>query len=184
MNIGLNFNRLENYYANTLNKEAAAVGSSLDTSMGKSQVNNLDKTEKTDKASGIGKVGAGSQSKEIGEEECETCAERKYQDVSNDCSVSFQTPQHISPQASAAVVRSHEQEHVSHAVAEGKEENKELLSTTVNLHVAFCPECGRAYVSGGTTTTRIREVAENPYNQNDAASKKEAMSGNRIDTVA
>ena len=44
--------------------------------------------------------------------ECKTCASRTYQDKSDDPSVSFQSPTHISPQASGTAVMAHEQEHV------------------------------------------------------------------------
>jgi hypothetical protein len=50
--------------------------------------------------------------KKAGLVECETCKRRRYQDVSNDPCVSFKAPGYISPQNSAAVVMSHEQEHV------------------------------------------------------------------------
>ena len=46
--------------------------------------------------------------------ECQTCKERKYQDGSDE-NVSFKSAQHISPEAAAARVRGHEQEHVSNA---------------------------------------------------------------------
>jgi len=48
--------------------------------------------------------------------ECETCANRTYVDGSNEGDVSFKTPGHISPEASAAVVSSHEYEHVRNAM--------------------------------------------------------------------
>ena len=50
--------------------------------------------------------------KRTGQIECQACKERKYQDGSNDPGVSFKAPGHISPESSAAVVMSHEQEHV------------------------------------------------------------------------
>ena len=46
--------------------------------------------------------------------ECKTCAERKYQDGSDEM-VSFKSASHISPEAAPAAVRSHEGEHVSNA---------------------------------------------------------------------
>ncbi len=46
--------------------------------------------------------------------ECETCANRKYQDGSDE-NVSFKSASHISPEASGSRVRAHEQEHVSNA---------------------------------------------------------------------
>lgn len=99
-----------------------------------------------------------------GPEECETCKERKYVDGSNEGDVSFKTPGHISPEASAARVMAHEQEHVRNAIQEGNEEGKELVSASVTLKTAVCPECGTTYVAGGETRTTIRHgVEENPY---------------------
>ncbi|MCR5154329.1 MAG: hypothetical protein K6B75_05725 [Lachnospiraceae bacterium] len=88
--------------------------------------------------------------------ECETCKNRKYVDGSNENDVSFKTPGHIDPGASAAVVASHEYEHVANARQKGNEENTELVSATVTLKTSVCPECGRVYCSGGETRTIIR----------------------------
>ena len=98
--------------------------------------------------------------------------------------VSFKTPGKISPEESYAKVMSHEKEHVANAIAEGNESNKELVSTTVSLKTSICPECGRAYISGGTTTTLMKTYGKDPYSQNQKAFEKEAATGNRIDYVA
>jgi len=87
--------------------------------------------------------------------ECQTCKNRTYQDVSNDPGVSFKAPGRISPSASAAVVRSHEQEHVSNERAKAQREGKQVVSQTVTIYTAVCPECGRSYVSGGVTRTTV-----------------------------
>ena len=82
------------------------------------------------------------------EGECQTCKERKYQDGSNEGDVSFKTPGHISPQASAAAVRAHEQEHVSNAYKKAATENGKVISASVSIHTAsFCspPVVTRAY---------------------------------------
>lgn len=101
--------------------------------------------------------------------ECQTCKRRKYVDGSNEGDVSFKSPAHIDPSASAAVVMGHEKEHLSNAIAEGNEENKELVSASITLKTSVCPECGRVYVSGGVTNTTIRTTSgqknENPYNK-------------------
>lgn len=89
--------------------------------------------------------------------ECQTCKNRKYQDGSDDSGVSFQTPTKIAPQAAGAAVRSHEQEHVSRNQAKAKREGREIVSQTVTIHTGICPECGRVYVSGGTTRTVTRD---------------------------
>lgn len=89
-------------------------------------------------------------------EACQTCKNRKYQDGSNDPGVSFKTPQNIHPDMAASVVAGHEQEHVMHEQAKAEQEGAEVVSQTVVLHGDICPECGRYYVAGGTTTTVTR----------------------------
>lgn len=95
--------------------------------------------------------------------ECETCKERKYQDGSNEM-VSFKAAAHVSPAASGAAVRAHEQEHVSNAYKKAAEGNGKVLQASVSIKTAVCPECGRSYVAGGETTTQIKYYNEdNPY---------------------
>lgn len=115
--------------------------------------------------------------------ECQTCKNRRYQDGSDEM-VSFKTPGRISPEESYAKVMGHEKEHVANAVAEGNEKNKELLSATVSLKTAICPECGRAYIAGGTTKTMMKTYADDPYSQNRKSFEQEAAKGNYIDLVA
>lgn len=100
------------------------------------------------------KTAADQIAQQMGAEPCETCRSRKYQDVSSDAGVSFQTPQHISPQASAARVASHEREHVTAAYNKAGNEGRRVVSTSVRLFSACCPECGRMYISGGVTNVR------------------------------
>ena len=96
-------------------------------------------------------------------EECETCANRKYQDGSDEM-VSFKSAAHISPGASGAVVRSHEQEHVSNAHKKAAQNNGKVIAANVTLKTDICPECGRSYIAGGTTSTQIKYYnEENPY---------------------
>lgn len=98
-------------------------------------------------------------------EECETCKNRKYQDGSDEM-VSFKSAAHISPEASAATVRSHEQEHVSNAYKKAAQNNGKVIAANVTLKTEICPECGRSYVAGGTTQTQIKYYnEENPYQQ-------------------
>ena len=87
------------------------------------------------------------------ESECQTCEGRKYQDGSDDPGVSFKTPGHIDPDISGSVVRGHEMEHVVREQAQAKVEDKEVVRQSVVLQNSICPECGRVYVSGGTTST-------------------------------
>ena len=95
--------------------------------------------------------------------ECETCKNRKYQDGSDE-NVSFKSATHIDPNAAASRVRSHEQEHVSNAYKKASQNNGKVVSCNVAIHTAVCPECGRTYVSVGTTSTQIKYFNEdNPY---------------------
>ena len=93
--------------------------------------------------------------------ECKTCESRRYQDVSDDSSVSFQSPTHISPGASASVVAAHEAEHVSNEQAKAFREGREIVSQTVSLYTSVCPECKTVYVSGGSTRTVTVGSADN-----------------------
>ena len=113
--------------------------------------------------------------------ECETCKNRKYQDGSDEM-VSFKSAAHISPQASAARVRAHEQEHVSNAYKSAAQNNGQVLSATVSIRTAICPECGTTYTAGGTTTTQIRYSDEsNPYQQNKKSADAAALIGKNLD---
>ena len=92
------------------------------------------------------------------EGQCQTCKERKYQDGSNDPGVSYQAPTNIDPTQAASAVRGHEQEHVVREQAKAKREGREVVSQSVTLHTDICPECGKVYISGGTTRTTTREA--------------------------
>ena len=95
--------------------------------------------------------------------ECETCKHRKYVDGSNEM-VSFKSPAHVAPEAAASAVMAHEGEHVANAYNKAAQNNGKVLQASVAIHTAICPECGRTYVSGGTTTTKISYTNEsNPY---------------------
>lgn len=96
------------------------------------------------------------------ESECQTCKERKYQDGSNDPGVSFKTPTNVAPEQAASAVRGHELEHVAREQAKAQRENREVVSQSVTYHTAICPECGKVYVSGGTTRTSTQAVQEQP----------------------
>ena len=113
--------------------------------------------------------------------ECETCANRKYQDGSDEM-VSFKSAAHISPESSASRVRAHEQEHVANAYNKAEQKNGQVVSANVSLHTSICPECGRSYVSGGTTRTQIQyKNEENPYQQNKKDSDSMSLRGMNID---
>lgn len=123
---------------------------------------------------GTGKVQA------TGKTECQTCKERKYQDGSDEM-VSFKAAAHISPEAAGTRVRAHEQEHVSNAYKKAARDDGKVLMASVRIHTAVCPECGRSYVSGGTTATKIQYKQDNPYDKNTKAMQAEAFKGNHVD---
>ena len=112
--------------------------------------------------------------------ECQTCKERKYIDGSDEGNVSFKAPGHIAPEASAGVVMSHEKEHVANAKREGNKPGNELISATVSLKTAICPECGRSYVAGGTTRTLIK-YGDSEYDKNKKAADLDAVLGANVD---
>lgn len=111
--------------------------------------------------------------------ECETCANRKYTDGSNDGGVSYKTPTKIDPKAAASAVMSHEREHVSREQSKAMREGREVVSQNVSLRTSICPECGTSYVSGGTTRTVTRGPADN-YN----VGKEENSKGNILNKAA
>ena len=119
--------------------------------------------------------------KGVGGIECETCKKRKYQDGSDEM-VSFKSATHISPQAAASAVRAHEQEHVSNAYKKAATDNGKVLNASVSIHTSVCPECGRSYVSGGTTRTQIKYYnEENPYQKVLKAADHTKYSGMNAD---
>lgn len=132
---------------------------------------------------------ASTASRPVEKGECQTCKNRRYVDGSNENDVSFKTPTHIDPNTAASAVMSHERMHVSNAVAEGSQKNKELVSVSVTLHTSICPECGRVYVSGGETNTTIRTDNSssrntNPYARQQAAWNYQMSAGANLDLIA
>lgn len=113
---------------------------------------------------------------QTGKVECQTCRDRKYQDVSNDPSVSFKTPSKIASGNVGAAVMSHEREHVKNETAEAAKGNRQIVSQSVTLQTGICPECGKSYVSGGTTRTVTRSVIDDE--------KKDYFFTNYNDTIA
>lgn len=84
---------------------------------------------------------------------CQTCANRKYQDGSDDPGVSYKTPTKIDAGSAASAVRAHEMEHVTREQFKAFQEGRKVVSQTVTMHSGICPECGKVYISGGTTRT-------------------------------
>lgn len=114
-------------------------------------------------------------------EVCKTCKNRKYQDGSDEM-VSFKSATHLSPTQAGAAVRAHEQEHVSNAYKKASNGNGEVIRASVTIHTAVCPECGRSYVSGGTTNTQIKYYnEENPYQKDLKATDRDKYSGMNTD---
>ena len=159
------------YYPNTASASSATVpGSPVPVNASSVSTEGKDATKQS---------GAVERTKSSGE--CQTCRERKYQDGSNEA-VSFKSAAHIAPEAAASTVRAHEGEHVSNAFSKASQGNGKVVSASVSLHTAVCPECGRTYVSGGTTRTTIRYNNEsNPYQQNKKSADSLATSGANID---
>lgn len=117
--------------------------------------------------------------------ECQTCASRTYQDGSNESNVSFKAATRISPQAAGAAVRAHEGQHVSNAYKKAAQKNGKVLNASVTIKTAICPECGRTYVSGGVTNTRIKySNEENPYVKNQKELDAAMFKGANIDYAA
>lgn len=114
--------------------------------------------------------------------ECETCKNRKYQDGSNE-NVSFKSATRISPEAAASAVRSHEGEHVSNAYTSASQKNGKVIMASVSIHTSICPECGKNYVSGGTTNTKVKYPV-NPYENTKKVLSEEASKGQTIDYAA
>ncbi len=107
-------------------------------------------------------TGAAAAQEALEEGQCETCEKRKYQDGSDDSSVSYQVPTRIDPDMAASAVRGHEMEHVAHEQAKAQREDRKVVSQSVTLHTDICPECGKTYISGGTTRTVTKADAQQP----------------------
>lgn len=114
--------------------------------------------------------------------ECQTCKNRKYIDGSDEANVSFKSAAHVSPEAAASAVRAHEGQHVSNAYSKASENDGKVISASVRIHTAICPECGRSYVSGGVTNTQIKYYNEsNPYQKDLKAADGIKARGERVD---
>lgn len=93
--------------------------------------------------------------------ECQTCENRKYQDGSDDPGVSFKTATKLSPEEAATAVRGHEMEHVTREQAKASREDRQVISQSVTIKTAICPECGTVYTAGGTTRTVTKGNTDN-----------------------
>ncbi len=116
------------------------------------------------------KTSAGIEKKDINKiDDCKTCSERKYQDVSDDGGVSFQSATKVSPGQAASAVMGHEREHYSREQSKADREGRKVVSNEIRLTHGICPECGKTYVSGGVTTTKTRseQPSQKALNKNE-----------------
>ncbi len=112
-----------------------------------------DSADGEDKEGVSGVEDAKSAAEVMEEGKCETCEKRKYQDGSDDPGVSFKMATRVDPKAAQAAVRGHEMEHVVRERAKAEREDRKVVSQSVTYHTGICPECGKFYISGGTTRT-------------------------------
>ena len=129
--------------------------------------------QKADETDGEPAQGAESAQKALEEGQCQTCEKRKYQDGSDDMGVSYQTPTNIKPEQAASAVRGHEMEHVYREQAKADREGRKVVSQTVTMHTEICPECGKTYVSGGTTRTVTKADTDNAARQQDRQNEED-----------
>ncbi len=113
----------------------------------------IEKTVKGANQNGAGRKTDNNLVTNSGMYECQTCANRKYQDGSSDMGVSMKSPTKLAPEAAAAAVASHEGEHISRDRAKAQSEGRVVVSQSVSIFMDVCPECGRPYVSGGQART-------------------------------
>ena len=73
---------------------------------------------------------------------------------------------------------------MSNAYEKASKGNGKVVSATVSLRTAICPECGTAYVAGGETRTAIAYSKENPYQKNQKSLEAAGLIGSNIDYVA
>ena len=128
--------------------------------------------------------GAKSAQEALEEGECQTCEERKYQDGSDDMGVSYQTPTNIKPEQAASAVRGHEMEHVYREQAKADREGRKVVSQSVTMHTEICPECGKSFVSGGTTRTVTKAETDNAAQQEDRQNEEEEKTRTPFSAVA
>ncbi|MCL2108318.1 MAG: hypothetical protein FWH20_03120 [Oscillospiraceae bacterium] len=88
--------------------------------------------------------------------ECETCKNRRYQDQSNDSAVSLQQATKLNPKEAAHKVRAHEMEHIRREQYQANSDGNRVITQSVRIKSAICPECGENYVSGGEAISHIR----------------------------
>ena len=70
-------------------------------------------------------------------------------------------------------------EHVYREQAKADREGRKVVSQNVTMHTEICPECGKSYVSGGTTRTVTKADTDNAAQQ-DAARQNEEDQKTRV----
>lgn len=192
-NKGLNYGQGYGNYQNQNNAEDKTSQNNKQFSMNHSANTSVDKN--SDMFNPADQASAAAENKKVGEYECQTCKNRKYSDVSSDSGVSFQTPTKVSPENAASAVMGHEQEHVTRNQAKAEREDRKVVSQSVMIHNAICPECGKSYVSGGTTRTvtkgdssgfdeKAKETFAYPTEEASKAAAEARGVGTKIDEIA
>ena len=54
---------------------------------------------------------------------------------------------------------------MAHEQAKAQREDRKVVSQSVTLHTDICPECGKSYISGGTTRTVTKANPQEPAQQ-------------------
>ena len=158
---------------------AVGSASSLGAEMG--GVGNTDGAEKSGAVRNPGADTAKQAGRVSSPAECETCQNRRYVDGSNEA-VSYKAPTNISPAAAPTAVRAHEQEHVSNAYSKAAQKGGEVVQASVTIKMSICSECGKSYVAGGETMTKIRYSNEdNPYQKFRKEQNADAFRGMNVD---
>ena len=71
---------------------------------------------------------------------------------------------------------------MANAYSKAAQGGGKVINASVAIHTAVCPECGRTYVSGGTTHTMIKYNNEkNPYTQNKKENDAMGLRGQNLD---
>ena len=121
------------------------------------------------------------ETKETQKAECQTCKERKYMDQSIVSDVSFPPPHLSAPGLAAQMFWTPAGVHVQTGCAHGKKQKTRLVSVSVSLKTGVCPECGKTYIAGGTTRTKMLTYRENPYDQGRKAVEGTMLRGMNFD---
>lgn len=112
--------------------------------------------------------------------ECQTCKNRRYQDDSDDSGVSFQSATRVASSAADMAVRSHENEHVVRNRNKAEQNGMKIVSQSVTIQRAICPECGRVYTAGGVTRTKMVTDTSDRY----SVGMFDSSTGQNLNTVA